>query len=169
MTLRERLNQNPGATAAGVGVLVLLAVVVAFITNRPAGGGGAPAPAGNEFFSVDDGKTWFTDDASKIPPFDHQGKPAYRARVFRCSHGKDFVSHLERYSEADKKRLEDAIDNEEPGSAEFAVAFDALEVKKPGGKEWVKVGPNPSARAGAVRTPKCPEGATTGMTRVSPP
>ena len=169
MTLRKRLNQNPRATAAAVGGLVLLAIVVAAVSSRPPGAGGAPAPAGKEFFSVDDGKNWFADDAAKLPPFDHQGKPAYRARVYRCPHGKEFVSHLERYNDADKKRLEAAIANAEPGSAEFAIALDELEVKKPGGKEWVKVGKNPSARASAVRIPKCPEGSTAGLTRVSPP
>ena len=35
------------------------------------------------YFSDDDGKTYFQDDASKIAPFDHNGKQAVSAYLFR--------------------------------------------------------------------------------------
>src|SRR5688500_13766950 len=51
------------------------------------------------WFTTDDGKTLFTDNARKLPPFDHYGKPAYRAYVYTCDGGKtQFVAFLERYT-----------------------------------------------------------------------
>lgn len=166
--LRQRLNDNPPLAAGVAGGCVLIAVVVYFLA-RP-GGMGADKPAGitKEFFSVDDGRTWFPDDAGKLPPFDHQGKPAYRVRVFRCSHGKEFVSHLERYADADLKRMKALIDDEKTRSMEFIQLESGFEAKKPGAKGWVKVGQQVSARTDAIRAPKCPEGSTAGLTRVSP-
>ena len=58
-------------------IAVALASILILWRHRegpPALGAGVQA-----FFSDDDGKTWFPDDAMKIPPFDHNGKPAYRA------------------------------------------------------------------------------------------
>jgi hypothetical protein len=36
------------------------------------------------FYTTDDGKTWFTDDAERLPPFDHGGKQAVRLYLFSC-------------------------------------------------------------------------------------
>ena len=57
------------------------------------------------FFTDDDGKTWFPDDAKRVPPFDRNGKPAVRAHVYKCG-GKTFVNHMERYTPEAKKKVE---------------------------------------------------------------
>ncbi len=49
------------------------------------------------WYSDDDGKTWFDDDAERIPPFDHHGRPAVRLHLFRCdSGGSPFVGYLQK-------------------------------------------------------------------------
>ncbi len=45
------------------------------------------------------------DDLDKVVPFDHGGKPAVRAMVFRCKNGKPFVAYLQRYSEAVEAKI----------------------------------------------------------------
>ena len=62
-------------------------------------------PASLEYFTTDGGKTWFTDDAAKIPPWTTaDGKTAYRVRVFKCGEdGEPFVNHLARYPDEVKE------------------------------------------------------------------
>jgi hypothetical protein len=166
--LRQRLNESPALAAGVAAACVVLALLVFVLTRSGGGSSGKPAGITKEFFSVDDGKSWFVDDAGKLPPFDYQGKPAYRVRVYRCPHGKEFVSHLERYSDADAKRMKQLIDDEKTRSMEFIQLESGFEVKKPGAKEWMKLTQQVSARADAIRAPKCPEGSSAGLTRVSP-
>jgi hypothetical protein len=172
--IRQKLNDKPALTV-GVAVIVIAAAgLVAFRTS--CSDDGARADAGvppKQFFTTDQGPgpQLFVDDATKVPPFDHDGKPAYRARVYRCSHGKQFVSNLERFSEADRKRLQDAIDRSRstgghmPSPDSF---FNAMEVKKPGDKEWVRLTPATRDKYERILRPVCPEGSTDGITPVIP-
>src|SRR5947207_15643246 len=102
--VRETLNRYPKITAAVIGV-ILLAVVYLFWSSGI--GGIAAGRSGTQaYFSTDDGKSWFVDDAKKIPPFQKNGKDAVRAYVYKCPDGTKFVSHLERYTPEAKKMLE---------------------------------------------------------------
>ena len=93
------------ATLIGVGVLVFGALLIAFQLHG-SGSSVAASTSTKAFFSNDDGKTWFTDLATKLPPFDHSGSQAYRVEVFRCGpSGKPFVVCLESYSSDDKARI----------------------------------------------------------------
>src|ERR1700722_10524228 len=59
---------------------------------------GGPSNASKAYYTTDDGQTTFVDDFFKAYPFDHDGKPAYRAYMFQTSDGKRFVGYLERYT-----------------------------------------------------------------------
>lgn len=169
MGFRQQLNEKPALAAVIAVVCVVLALGVYFLT-RPGGlGGQKPAGMKKDFYSTNDGLSWFVDDAGKLPPFDHEGKPAYRVRVYRCPHGKEFVSHLERYGDAELKRLRKLIDDGKTRSMEFIQLESGFEVKKPGSTVWVKPSQQVAARADPIRTPRCPEGQTANVTRVSPP
>jgi hypothetical protein len=107
-----------------------------------------------EWFTIDDGKTWFADDATKLPPFEHQGKPAYRVRVWTCDGGRTtFVSHLERINAQAKAKLEQM----KPEHRVISPEYQMIEVKPPqtGDQGWVPVG---TPQAEAIVTPKCPPG-----------
>lgn len=159
--VRERINDNRGITSVIVGIIVLCALALglrgACSPYGDAGGGFQRA-----FFSIDDGQTWFPDDASKIPPIEHEGKTAYRVKVFKCPDGKEFVSHLERYNPDAKKRIEAVVRD---GSAKSGGAMipdmelgRALEVKKPGEKKWIRWTPETSEQYTRTMSPKCPDG-----------
>jgi hypothetical protein len=126
-----------------------------------AGGGGAP----KDWYTIDDGRTFFADDISKFVPFQHNGKPAYHCAVWTCDDGKTkFVSHLERIPPEVKKMLDAA------GPKKAMVLFDpsTLEVKAPltGDQGWVNIR---TPQAEEIMKPKCPNGATGTPKAVMPP
>lgn len=159
MELREKLEQNQKPLAIVVGVLVLLAIVVAFFSLRSGRGGGFGGSGKPKlYFSVDDGKTWFEDDAGQLPPFQHDGKTAVRAQVYKCGeNGQPFVGYLQRIEEKALKSAEAARAAGKPAADVDAIWQFAVEVKKPGDAKWVSVKDRASE---AIMIPKCPDGKT---------
>lgn len=147
MGVRLWLNeQRGGAMAIAVGLAVL---GVGFLAWRMAGGVTSRPPGQLIWFTTDDGKTWFADSATKLPPFDHNGKMAYRCYVYTCDGGRtEFVSHLERFTPEMKKRLE-------TGGAFDPMLVSTVEVKDPGTGDvgWVK---QSDPKAGEIMRPVCP-------------
>lgn len=173
MGIRQTLNENPVITTAVTGVIVLAALIVVFRTacSGPSPRGGPPKPPARYYFTVDDGKTWFDDDAKKIPPFDHQGKQAVRAMIFKCPDGSEHVSHLERYGPADKKRLEEALaksPDQNVARVEMTAYIGVKEVKEAGAKDWVKYSSKTMQEYSTIQRPKCPDGSTDGLNWVFP-
>jgi hypothetical protein len=107
------------------------------------------------FFSSDDGKTWFADEAKNVPPFTKGGKEAVRAHVYRCPDGKQFVVWLERYTPESKKQLEAALNAKAGGPPSLPTDAPQVEVKLPGAATWVR---STDAKAAAIMTPKCAAG-----------
>ena len=154
MGIRETLNENPRLTTGVTAGIIGVALIWIIWSNL--GGGAAPTldGGGQVFFTDDDGKSWFADDAKKIPPFDHNGKPAYRAHVYKCD-GKTFVNHMERYTDAAKKKMEALY--AKPESLNDPIAMESiqqtgLEFKAPGTGNWVKM---TDPKLGEVLKPKC--------------
>jgi hypothetical protein len=159
MGLRETLNENPRVTTGiTVGIIVVvLALILWPRGNGAVGGGGGRGAPSQLFYTVDDGKTWFPDDAKKIPPFKKDDKEAVRAAVYKCG-GKTFVNHMERYTPEGQKKL--AAIYAKGDAADGLAASDpategAMEVKSPGDKDWVKI---TDPKAQAVMKPKCADG-----------
>ena len=157
MGIRETLNENPRfTTGITIGIIVL---VLGFIGWQIWGGlGSSTADGGSSggtkaYFSDDDGKNYFADDATKVPPFDHGGKQAVRAHVIKCD-GKTFVNHLERYTPDGKKKME-AMGGKPPVGDPTAVEqirSNGMEFKRPGDKDWIR-GNDP--RVGEVTRWQC--------------
>ena len=82
------------ALAAGLLVVAVILLWLFYPAGRRQAVGEGQRQA---FYSDDDGATWFADAADRLPPFDHDGKPAFSAFVYECD-GKPFVNHLERYT-----------------------------------------------------------------------
>jgi hypothetical protein len=158
--IRETLNQNPNVTT-GLTAFIIIVAVAAIVWqisrgNSPVGGNGGE----RAFFTIDDGKSTFTDDVTKLPPFDYQGKPAYRAYVFACKGGKiRFVGYLERYTKDAKAKIDEARVRKLPMDPAFAESLNSsgIEVKPPltGDAGWLLRGDPKSA---AILTPRCPDG-----------
>jgi hypothetical protein len=167
--IRETLNKNPGLTTGATAGIILLAI--GFIIYQLTGGG-TPGMATEAYFSTDDGKTWFADDINKVAPFDKDGKPAYKAYVYKCPGGDPFVSHLERYTPEAKKAMEAAMKSNDPNNPILMedVQMTGVEVRKPGQgdpvKGWVKQAN--AAASGKIMELKCPDGKTEGIEPVVP-
>jgi hypothetical protein len=165
MGIRQYANENPkaalGATA-GVLLATLLAVLRPGCSSRNEGQ--SQAPLGKVYFTVDDGKTYFSDTIAKIPPFTTaDGKTAYRAVVVKCATGQPFVSHLEKYPDEEKKKLEETIRKAGGGSGALSVlhlgAGSNVLVKKPltGDRDWVAFSPRAADQYRAITEPRCPD------------
>lgn len=169
MSIRETLNRYPAATSGVVVVVILLAVAISFVYQTRAG----KAPnAYSAYYTTDDGQTTFVDDFFKAYPFDHDGKPAYRAYVFQTSSGKRFVGYLERYTNEGvaelKPMLEDRSNLESVRHQIQTVRDRDAEVKKADdpNARWVRVG---SAQADRIiQAPFSSQGPNSSVVLVFP-
>ena|ERR1700677_3526001 len=138
MGIREWTEKHPKAIVGLVGgciCVTLVTVVVQVLAGRRT----ITTQAPNNFFTVDDGQTFFTASGSNIPPFDYKGQQAVTAYVFEAS-GKRFVGYLERYTPAAHELM---VDNK----ANVQTQISGRELKKPGDSKWVR---SDDARAVAV-------------------
>jgi len=160
VNLRQSLNQNPKLAvvlAAGGILIALLAAVWALWPGNGLASANTGQP-GQVFFSSDDGKTFFADDPSKIPPFEKDGKQVYRAYVFRGADGKPFVSCLARYTPQVKQQLQAIYARPPEQRNPMVIAqleLDCLEVKAPGQSEWLS---RSDPRAADLTMPRLPDG-----------
>jgi hypothetical protein len=127
-----------------------------------------PGPLTQAYYSDDDGKTYFVDDSAKICPFDHNGKQAVRAVLFRYGSGNPFVAYLSQYSKKDQKRLTEL--RAMPLTPDIVqsirvIANSSMEVKKPGDKKWVPIN---SADAPELINQSTLAGETGDLTSVEP-
>lgn len=148
MELRETLRRNPAITTGAT--VLIIAIAVSFIIYSQVGGG-IPKPPSSAFYTTDDGSTWFADDIKKVPPFQKDGKDAYRVHVFKCGSGKPFVAYMERYTVEAKKMIEqiNSVDKRGPQGKEMTkmmhqsmvamrqTTMTGIEYKKPGDSKWV--------------------------------
>jgi hypothetical protein len=155
--IRQNLNESKISTAILTLVIVVSAVLFVLWYSRPS------QPAGfttREFFSDDDGITWFVDDGTKLAPFDHHGKQAVLAKVFQCSNGKMFVGYLEKLSDDIKQNVE-AARAAGPGHGGAVRAdptgFNGILLKKPRQAAWIK---SNDPAAADIRKVTCPDGGT---------
>lgn len=180
MGIRESLNQNRTAgLAVTVGTIALAAVALLWFSGN---GSAAGKGMGQAFYTVDDGATWFTEDAGKIPPFDHKGQQAVLCYVYKCGpDGKPWVSHLMRYTSEGKKQREERRSGGAGGAGAGGGAGGGpvdligtenfmranIEVKeaKTGDKDWVRIS---DPRAAGIQELKCPDGSAGEIMPVDP-
>jgi hypothetical protein len=171
MGIRETLNEKPQITtgiAAGVIGIALLYIIFQFIGG---GGNDIGQPVTQQWYTVDDGKTWFAGSVDEIPPFKHEGKDAVRVHIFTCDEGTTkIVSYLERFTPDAQKKLKE---HREKAKAAAATASQAgpppdiglmeqiyttgMEVKKANDAngKWTSV---TRPEANALRSIACPQG-----------
>ncbi|MGN6726476.1 MAG: hypothetical protein ACTHLZ_11195 [Tepidisphaeraceae bacterium] len=168
MGIREKMSSDTRNVTLGVAAIALLAVVAAAYQIWPAR---PTVGTAQSFYSDDDGKTYFSDSIFKFPPFDHNGKTAYRALVFKTDGGEPFVGVLQRYQPKAQKLLSDAFNQMQAGK-KTAGEVEGLIASEPirGGTESKLVGPNQKWRANWMPSPqqiKTPDGKA-GATFVTP-
>jgi hypothetical protein len=133
MGVREALSENNKlGLSVGIGVIV---VALAIIGVQLSGGGSGVEEPETAFYTDDDGKTFFKDAIYKVSPFDRNGKPAYRADVFKCPDGKQFVGLMYRHNALGKKAMQEHIAkgaDDPQGTFLGGLEIQGLEVKRPG-------------------------------------
>jgi hypothetical protein len=147
MGIRESLNRRPWHFSV-VAAAIIAALVFWF---RPSGS----SESNKAWFSVDDGKTFFADDASNLPPFDHQGKPAVQCFIYRIGKGEPWVAYLMRLTPEGKQVQEKQMRGERLAAEEREKRSHNIEVKRPGTGDWVKMD---DPRAMAIVEVRPPEG-----------
>ena len=150
MGIREKLNENPmiaGGVTAGITLIaVVWCIWYAYTSCNP---GGTPAftqawytteQDKATFTTSDEGKLFFADKATKLAPFDKNGKEAVRVYLYTCDGKTLKVGFLERYTPEAKAALEKAAGRKgppQPGDPDVMdLQMNGREIKKPGGK-WV--------------------------------
>ncbi len=156
MGIRETLNNNPKLVIRGTIVIIILALgyVVWYALPTP-----MKVEGPQEFYTDDDGVTWFADSSSKLAPFEHNSREAVLAKVYRCQNGTVFVGYMEKFSDSAKKRIADARSSGGMGAGNSSTAQNAdmvdLLVKKPHDKTWVSAR---DPRAAEIETVRGPDG-----------
>ena len=137
MTRDVDLKKRLGPGIAGV-LLVGGAILVGYQLMREKTN---VVAAQKSAFYTDDEKTFFKDDVNKIFPFDHNGKQAYRADVFKGPDGKEFVGLVYRLTDGGKREMEaylKAAPRDADGSLRKGIEERGMQVKKAGAddKAW---------------------------------
>jgi hypothetical protein len=161
MSIREILQKY--ATFVKVtAALTIVILIVVILTELKGPRRFDFSNTGKEFYSDDDGKTWFLEDPLKGSPLDHGGKQAYRAMVYRCSGGRPFVAYLAEYSDEQQRRWK-ADAAKDPGGHTTVVGELPREIRKPGESDWKTIAPG-----GGYPDVKCPSDERETAVLVSP-
>jgi hypothetical protein len=170
--IRQKINENPAATTAVTALIVVLAIL--FIFWQACSGPSTGAVSTKAYYTTDNGKTYFPDESSNIPPYLKDGKEAVRAVVMTCDGGKTkFVGYLERYAPQDKMVLEQMAkaSQAKSGPPPFMGYPGQPMVKRPGEPDnaWVPLSPATSTYYQTIVQPKCPGGQSQeNLTKVFP-
>ena len=136
MSVRETLRKKP-ALGYAIVPIAIIAVIIGILRTR----GIEPSATTSAYYSNDDGKTFFSDDANRIAPFMKNGAEADMAHVFRKSDGSLFVGYLEKVTpEAVEiiKRVKDRKPNDPPVPMGLMnVVLSGHLYKRPGDTVWV--------------------------------
>jgi hypothetical protein len=155
MGLRETLNKKSGVgIVVSAAVLICAAVAIVKETSR------SEIPKITKaFYSDDDGASYFLDEVNQLVPFDHNGKQAVGAAVFKSAEGTAFVGYLFRYTDKTRTRIKNLSSRPYTEVAqEIEDARSAgTEVKSPGAPDSAWVNQN-SARGADIMNPKGPDG-----------
>jgi len=137
--------------AASLVIVLAGVVIVAELWPEPA----PPRPPTKAFYTVDDGASFFVDNAERLPPFDHGGKPAVRAFLFSCDGGKTrFTGFLEKLPEEALQKLVDEGRDLKFVDDDDVAATSGWLTKRPGEKAWINSKIDP-AKYAAIRKVTC--------------
>jgi hypothetical protein len=138
MELRKILNTNkPLVLTISFGIAIA-AVTVNVLRSRSA----PNLQSTKQYYTDDDGTTLFADNFGKLVPFEHHGRQAVLAQVYRTQHGQQFVGWLERCSDAGVAKIHELMPQATEGSQAQEqiqqLRVQQLEVKRPGDTQWIR-------------------------------
>lgn len=145
MSIRQLISDKPWIVVCIGLVFVVLAVFAVLFNSRR---DGAPSSPSRYFYSADDGRTIFADDAALVPPFVRDGNVVNRAIVVEGKDGKPMIAYLQRYTKEGIEELT-AINSKQRSPYDpkiILVIQSKSEVKRPLEKAWHSVNNLPGAR-----------------------
>ncbi|MGD0464772.1 MAG: hypothetical protein ABSB74_19990 [Tepidisphaeraceae bacterium] len=157
-SVRESLQNNRKLGLTLAAILFLCAAGISSYYLWPRGVRVDPTV---DFYSDDDGQTYFKDSVYKFAPFDHEGRTAVGAMVAE-SGGRYFVAYLMRFTPEAQKQLQEKYDYAVKNNLSVqqtvldfmgnpAISVEGMEIKLPGsGHEWV---PRSELRKMEVKAP----------------
>lgn len=133
LSIREKMDQHPKVVGTTMAILTVIGLIAIIVELR-----GAIPLAPKSFFTDDNGKTWFRASARLHPPFQHDGRTAYRCYVYKTKQGKEFVGYLQKWPQA-------AIDLAKHDPSKPMPHMTSLPtgslLKRPGDKQWTNATP----------------------------
>ena len=153
MGIRETLNENP--KLAAIGTVIIMAGSLIYIGMRYF----HPHPSASQvpsksYYCNEDGSELFIDSAANIPPFDHNGKTAVRAFLFKTADGRVFIQRLEKFDDTSKERIhEQIIKNGMPAMQLRQMYPQGIMVKRPSDKEWLQANSPAAAELMIAKSP----------------
>ncbi|MGF1635137.1 MAG: hypothetical protein ACFCVE_14895 [Phycisphaerae bacterium] len=164
MSIREAMNRHTGLTKAAAFFLIAVAVVAAVDNFSPAGE--QARNSDTAYFSDDNGATYFEADASSPSGFDHDGRPAYRAYVFKAEDGEPFVGYLERLTPEAEAKLQALTEEERADPRKInGITQGNQQIRAPGDERWLDR-TDPAARR--VLKITAPDGTSENLEPVMP-
>jgi hypothetical protein len=133
MSIRETIQRHRTGTLV-ISVLMILTIVGFAYSSLKKSVGSTEI---GQYFTTDDGATYFVDSSNPISPFDHHGKVAVKANVAKQDIGKELkVIYMERFTPA-AKAVAEKIRAKSPVSAdELQQLATGHEYKAPGEQQW---------------------------------
>lgn len=101
MGIRETLQEKKGLST-GLAIALVVLGVGGILWQVLHNSNDTRYKVPNDFFTVDDGKTYFTAPATNTPPFNYNGQEAVKVAVFECD-GKKFVGYMYRLTAEARK------------------------------------------------------------------
>jgi len=125
--IRDTMNKKPALTSGIVIAIIVLALAAIVYELSPKKS--VKFTAGY-YFSDDDGKTFYEDAMSNLPPYQHDGKEAVIAHVYQIDSNPPFVAYLQKLTPDMQKLLTT------PGAPDVDPETGTL-LKRPGDTDWV--------------------------------
>jgi hypothetical protein len=153
VAIRESIAKHQKLSAVGSGT-VLIGAILFCVWNQRAQ---TLSPPTRWYFTVDHGKTWFVDDINKVPPFEHKGQQAYRARIFTCDGGStEWCGYIERCNPKVKAKVDESVARGVPMRDLIRLITDNMEVQRPERPDSAWVPSNKAREYAEVTGVKCP-------------
>jgi hypothetical protein len=133
MLIRETIERHQKASRL-IGLLIIVTALGSAYTffRKPTNG-----TETGQWFTVDDGATYFVDSSDPIPPFDHNGKTAVKAHLAREDSGSALkVIYLERLTPAARAAAAKIRAKSPVSAEELRDIATGQEYKVPGESQW---------------------------------
>ena len=156
--IRGWLNENPKAatTVAGVVIGIALIYIVVFVlrnVGRQSLDSYSPGDL-KAWYATEDGSDLYADDAALVPPFQKNGKTFYRAYVYKCPNGEQWVNHIEMYPPDVKQKMDQVREKSDAPLLEYEPFKTQSLIKRPGGKQWYAYNAKDSSNRNLAMQPK---------------